>query len=104
MAEYHQRGESIDYKNNGTNPIITGQVVEIGSKIGIAGCHIAPDKIGSVHVSGVFVFDVSGFTAGQYVKYDNTAKTLVSATDIADAHGWAVYDSTSDGRTFVKLI
>ena len=104
MAEYWQRGESLDFTNTGTEKISHGQVVVIGSKIGIAGCDIGVGETGSVQVEGVFMFEVSGFSAGDHVKYDDTSKNIVAATDSSDAHGWAVYDSTSDGKTYVKLI
>ena len=103
MAQYWQRGESLDYENTGNEKILNEDIVVIGAKIGVAGCDIAPGTTGSLHVEGVFAFEATGFTAGQYVKYDGT--TLVAATDITDAHGWVVYDSdATKGLTYVKLI
>ena len=53
-AEYLQRGEALDYKNGTEAAIPAGSVIELGSRIGVAGTDIPIGGLGSVHVLGVF--------------------------------------------------
>lgn len=53
-ATYWQRGESIDYANATGTTIEAGEVLSIGSIVGVAGTDIAPSETGSAHISGVF--------------------------------------------------
>ena len=78
MAEYLQRGESLDYTNATDNPINAGAVVEIGNRIGVTGCPIPAGKTGSLHVVGVFSIKKTGTSAiamGQNVYFDGTGIT-----------------------------
>lgn len=54
IATYIQRGESLDYKNETEDVIPAGSVINLKSRIGVAGTDIGPGEIGSVHVTGVF--------------------------------------------------
>ncbi len=56
-AKYWHKGESLDYKNGTENKISAGDVIIIGSRVGVAGTDIMPGETGSVHVSGVYQFD-----------------------------------------------
>ncbi len=53
-AKYMHKGESLDYRNATDGIIAAGDVVVMGSRIGVAGTDIAPGELGSVHVSGVY--------------------------------------------------
>lgn len=53
-AEYIQRGESLDYKNETAKQINAGEVVVFGTRIGIAGTTIPVGSTGSIHMVGVF--------------------------------------------------
>lgn len=53
-AEYWQRGETLDYKNTGTETIEANTVIIFGNHIGVAGTDILPGETGSIHVAGVF--------------------------------------------------
>lgn len=55
-ANYCHKGESLDYVNTTEKKIEAGDVLVIGSRIGVAGTDIEPGKLGSVHVSGVYEF------------------------------------------------
>lgn len=78
MAEYLQRGESLDYTNATDDLIPDGAVIAIKDRIGITGCHIPPGRTGSLHVVGVFEIKKTGTTAvemGQTVYFDGTGIT-----------------------------
>lgn len=53
-AEYWQRGDTLDYKNTGTETVEANTVVIFGNRIGVAGTDILPGEVGSIHVTGVF--------------------------------------------------
>lgn len=78
-ATYIQTGESLDYINTGDAMIAAGDVVALGTRIGIAGTDIPAGGLGSVHVVGVF----------ELAKKAGDALTV----------GAAVYYSTTDGIT-----
>lgn len=52
---YVQRGESLDYQNATSSPIEAGDIITLGTRIGIAGCDIPAGETGSVEVTGVFL-------------------------------------------------
>ena len=54
IAEYIQRGESLDYRNSTEELIPAGAIVDLKTRIGVAGMDIAPGELGSIHVMGVF--------------------------------------------------
>lgn len=77
-AEYLQRGEALDYTNATEDTIQAGEIVTIGTHIGVAGCPIPPGKTGSLHVCGVFKIAKTGTAAiamGQAVYFDGTGIT-----------------------------
>ena len=51
-AKYWQRGETIDY--TATDDLANGDVVNLATRIGVAGDDIAAGETGAVHVVGVF--------------------------------------------------
>ena len=75
-AIYKQKGESLDYTNNGTATIEAGELVAIERHIGVAGCTIKAGETGSLHVVGVFEVPCKALTrplkTGQYVYFDPT--------------------------------
>lgn len=106
MADYFQRGESLDYTNGTNAKIEAGDVVVFGTKIGVAGCDIAPGAVGSIHVEGVFAFAkaTGAITAGAAVYWDATnAKITTTSTDNTPA-GYAVAAAASaDATVLVKI-
>lgn len=112
-AEYWQRGEALDYTNNTDALIPANTIVQIGSRIGVTGCPIPPEKTGSLHVTGVFEIAKTGTAAismGTAVYFDGTGITD-SADDGAEADaasyveaGYAAADAAADATTIlVKL-
>ena len=63
MAEYLQRGESLDYTNATDELLPAGAVVKIGEHIGVTGCPIPAGKTGSLHVVGIFDIKKTGTAA-----------------------------------------
>ena len=53
-AKYLQEGKNIDYKNGGTDMIAAGEIVVIGSRIGVAGGDIPGGETGAVVTEGVW--------------------------------------------------
>lgn len=80
---YWQRGESLDYKNDGDTTIEAGTVIVYGERIGIAGCEIAPGEMGSIHVEGVFGVpkkDEAAITAGAQLYWHSDGATTTSTS------------------------
>ena len=53
-TKYIQAGDSIDYKNTGSDKILAGDIVTIGTHVGVAGCDIASGAVGTLHLTGVY--------------------------------------------------
>lgn len=84
-TEFWQKGEALDYTNSTSDAIEAGDIVQIGSRIGIAGGDIAPGKTGAIHTGGVWKMPKTGTAAismGQAVYFDGTG-----ITDDADDGG-----------------
>lgn len=112
-ATYWQRGEALDYTNPTDTAIASGEIVTIGSRIGIAGGPIAAGETGAVHVGGVWEMPKTGTAAiamGTTVYYDGTGITD-SETDGAESDptsyvevGYAAKDAAAaDTTILVKL-
>ena len=81
IAEYLQRGESLDYTNATDTLIPDGAVVAVGNHIGVTGCPIPPGKTGSLHMVGVFEIAKTGSTAiemGATVYFDGPGITAAA--------------------------
>ena len=81
IARYVQKGESIDYRPSAA--VAAGDVVALGTLIGIARLDIAADTLGSLAVVGVFDVEkaAGAIAAGTAVYWDaaNHAVTMVAA-------------------------
>lgn len=91
-AEYWQRGETIDYVNDGTVTIEANTIIVLGSRIGIAGMDILPGGKGTLHVTGVFGMPKGSgvITAGADVYYlepDGVITTSPTKTVAAENEG-----------------
>jgi len=105
-ANYFQRGESLDFLNSTSEKIEAFTIIELVSRIGIAGDDIAAGETGTVAVSGVFEIAKTGETAismGTLVYYDGTGITT-TATENTPA-GYAAADAAAgDSTMIVKLL
>lgn len=116
-AKYIQKGESLDYLNTTGEKIKAGSVVSLVTRIGVAGCDIAPGEIGTVEVVNVFEMPKSGKTAipmGTALYFDGTGitdekeRTAEGEESTKTANvpaGYAAASATADATTVrVKLL
>ncbi len=106
MAEYLQRGETLDYTNATDDLIAAGAVVKIGDRIGVTGCPIPSGKTGSLHVVGVFEIKKTGTAAiemGQTVYFDGEGITNEKGVSGTLAGYAAAPAAESDTNIPVKL-
>ena len=112
-AKYWQRGETIDYTP--TDDLANGDVVDLATRIGVAGNDIAAGETGAVNVEGVFEMPkaTGAVTLGAAVYWDAEAKniTTVASTGSGETKkdnipaGYAVADAASaDATVLVKLL
>lgn len=106
QAEYFQRGTAVDIKNTGSGAINPNGVVALGGvRIGVAGCEIPVGRVGSCHVTGVFIFETdptAAFTVGQSVFWDGDTQLITSA-DTGIRAGWVTEQTKGDGYVKVKI-
>ena len=104
-AKYWQKGETLDYTPG--EAVKNGAVVNLGTRIGIAGSDIAAGELGHIHVVGVFELDKASGTAvtmGAAVYYDADADVITTETSGVPA-GYAAADAAAgDTTVLVKLL
>lgn len=84
MASYVSKGDVIDYTP--VSAVNAGDVVVIGTIVGVAPVAIAANKMGSVQVKGVHrmpKLSADEITAGAAVKYYATSGVVSTATGVA---------------------
>ena len=104
-AAYWQRGESLDYKNTGTEVIEANTIVVLGTRIGVIGTDINPGETGSVHVTGVYEIEKTSkeaITMGAAVYFDGTG--ITAATGGTPAGYAAAAAEAADTVILVKLL
>ena len=104
-AAYHQRGETLDYRNTGFSGIVAGTILTIGNRIVVGGTLIQPTALGSVDVVGVFAMpktSTNAITMGTPVYFDGTGITETASTNVLA--GYAVADAAAgDTEILVKI-
>jgi len=104
-ATYWQKGEVLDFTP--TEDVKNGQVVPIGSRVGVAGSDIRANEQGHLHVVGVFEMDKpagEAITMGTALYYDD-ANDCVTATATSTPAGYAAGDADAKAATvLVKLL
>ncbi|MBR1476876.1 MAG: DUF2190 family protein [Lachnospiraceae bacterium] len=105
-ATYYQRGETLDYKNSGNTVIEANTIIDLGTRIGVAGTSINPDELGDIHVTGVFKIAKTGTDAiaqGAAVYFDGTGITNDNSS--TTPAGYAAYAAeAADTEIYVKLL
>lgn len=104
-ANYWQKGETLDY--NATDSVNNGDVVNLNTRIGVAGNNIPAGGIGAVHVEGVFVLPkgADAITLGAAVFWDTTEEqvTITEAGHIPAGYAAAPADASA-ATVLVKLL
>lgn len=86
-AKYWQKGEVLDYKASAA--VKNGEVVSLGTRIGVAGEDIAAGETGHLHVVGVFEMEKAAgdMTMGAAVYYDEAAKKITTVASTGESSG-----------------
>lgn len=95
-AKYWQAGEVLDYTPS-DNAVANGEVVSLGTRIGVAGADIAKGATGPLYVEGVFYMDkASGaVTMGAAMYYDVANKKITTVASTGE--GSAKVDNIPGG-------
>lgn len=112
-AKYWQKGEVLDYKASAA--VKNGEVVSLGTRIGVAGEDIAAGETGHLHVVGVFEMEkaTGAVTMGAAVYYDETNKKITTVASTGESSskvnnipaGYAAAPAASGDETaLVKLL
>ena len=105
-ATYYQRGETLDY--TATKKLEAGDVVSLGSRIGVAAANIGAGQQGAVHVVGVFAMakaNTEEIKQGAAVYYDAAAEAITTTADGNTPAGYAAADAvTTATSVLVKLL
>lgn len=113
-AKYWQKGEVLDYKASAA--VKNGEVVSLGTRIGVAGEDIAAGETGHLHVVGVFEMEkaTGAMTMGAAVYYDEAAKKITTVASTGESSsevnnnipaGYAAAPAASaDETALVKLL
>lgn len=104
MARYIQKGNTINYKNTGSEAIEFEDVVVLTDRIGVAALDIPAGAVGAVNLTGVFEMPAettAAFTVGQalYWDADNKRVTATKAQSGAVTAGIAVEPKTAAGAS-----
>lgn len=104
-ATYWQRGEALDYVNSGSTVIEANTIIDLATRIGVAGTSINPGEKGSLHVTGVYEIEKTGkeeIAMGAAVYFDGTGITNASSGTPA---GYAAAKAEADATVIlVKLL
>lgn len=103
-AIFVQVGDVIDY--TAAEDLSFGDVVDLSTRIGVAGAAIARDAAGPVQVTGVYRIPkaTGAVTVGQALYWAKSAKNLTTTADSNTPAGWAVAPAASeDPDVLVKI-
>lgn len=104
-ATYWQRGETLDYTPE--NAVGNGEVVSLGTRIGVAGGDIKAGELGHLHVVGVFEMPKAAsvsITMGAAVYYDAGAGAITTSASNVPAGYAAAAAGANDATVLVKLL
>lgn len=106
-TKFVQEGKTLDYTNTTSSAIAAGDVVVMGSVVGVAGCDIPVSATGTVHVTGVFEIlkaDSVAFTVGQKAYWDATNEVMTTTSTSNTEAGYAAYEAKAASTTVcIKL-
>jgi len=107
QATFWQKGNALDYQNNGDAVIAAGSVVSLNTRIGVASAPIAPDQVGVVHVEGVFILPKQDgvIALGAPVFWYAAGRQITTTAGSNIPAGYAVKAATAgDEVVYVKLL
>lgn len=99
-AKFYQDGDRIDYTNSSGSDISAGDVINLGSRIGIALTDIADGETGAVKVEGIFkIAAITGtaFSIGNKLYWDPTNSQLEVNAGLSAGDASAADGNTGDG-------
>lgn len=85
---YYQRGETLDY--TATKKLEAGDVVSLGTRIGVAAANIGAGEQGAVHVVGVFAMakaNTEEIKLGAAVYYDADTDKITTTASKEEGEG-----------------
>ena len=104
-ARYIQRGDSIDYTS--TSDIAAGDIIKVGSLVGVAKLDIKAGELGALALVGVYELEGNGTAveAGSVVYVDpTTGKVCADGASGAVKFGHAVQSAAAtDATVLVRL-
>lgn len=104
-AIYCQKGDIIDY--TAAEALAFGDVVDLTTRIGVAGADISEGGTGPVHLTGVYQIPkaTGAVTVGQALYWAKEAQNLTTTADSNTPAGWAVSSATNEAPdVLVKLL
>ena len=105
-ARYIQRGDSIDYTS--TSDIAAGDIVKVGSLVGVAKLDIKAGELGALALVGGYELESTGtaIEAGAVVSVDpTTGKVCAEGASGAVKFGHAVQSAAAtDATVLVRLV
>ena len=104
-AKYWQKGEVLDYKASAS--VKNGDVVSLGTRIGVAGEDILQGETGHLHVVGVFEMPkaAGAVTMGAALYYNATDGNITTTSSGNVSAGYAAAPADSaDETVLVKLL
>lgn len=104
-AKYWQRGETLDYTPS--TAVTNGQIVNLGTRIGVAGSDIPANVQGQIHVNGVFILDKAAseaITMGASVYYDATNDVITATASGNVPAGYAAQAAAAADATVLVNI
>lgn len=100
-AIYIQKGDTIDFVNETEKLIESGEIINLSTRIAIAGCDINPKETGTLHLTGIYEMpknENETIDFGKFVYLNSDGKiTLETAEGKNVVAGLAV--ETSQGTT-----
>lgn len=107
MNQYIQKASVIDYTNSTENKIDYGDIVVIGTRIGIAAEDIAAGAVGGLKVEGAFevpAVNNEAFAVGDIIYLDAAGKGTKTKGILTVIMGWAIAPKATEGATaLIKL-
>lgn len=105
-AKFWQKGEVMDYTTSDAD-VANGDVINLSTRIGIAGDDIAKGETGPVYVEGVFeIAKATGaISLGAAVYFDKTNKNISTTSSGNTPAGYAfAAAAAADTTVLVKLL